>query len=126
MGSLARMPNRGLTTLRQYENNGSPALGSTPATSLPVRAREAAVGFTPASQLPAENVVDIIANLLAGRADADDILVAAVDRVDSISSVPGPVMLCRLPAARTREGTSGGCGLLRRCLSLHAKLNTSP
>ena len=42
---------------------------------------------------PAANVVDIIARLLEGRADADDILVAAVDQLGlHASALPGPAV----------------------------------
>ena len=92
MGSLAQFRNRGSATVPQYENNGPPAPGSTPATAFPLQARESAVSITPSPQLPAENIVDIIYNLLIdrGRADADAIMVAAVDCLDSTFSIPGP------------------------------------
>ena len=54
--------------------------------------------------MPAANVVDIIANLLAGRADADDILVAAVDRLGfsfndpSLAMAPTGPLFARLDA----------------------------
>ena len=92
MSSLAHFRNRGSAIVPQYENNEPPAPGSTPATAFPLRARESAVSITPSPQLPAENIVDIISNLLIGRgrAEADAIMVAAVDRLDSTFSIPGP------------------------------------